>query len=234
MQQVHEIDGRALHLEHQIRNPGGKIVVAEVGDDTDDQAADGGHHGGVDAVGEQGDVDVVAGLGHVEESLDHTHDGAEESDHRGAAGDGGERRETPLQAGDFDVAGILDGGLDVAQGPSDPLDALADQAGDRGVITLAEREGGFDLAFVDVVADVVHEVLVHLGGTADQPPFLAENIDGYDAEDQEYDHQPAALAGHLDQGISLLLGNGLHGCGRSGRRISYGFGRLLGLETGLK
>ena len=166
---------------------------SEVGENTDDETADGGDHGGIDTAREQGDVDIVAGLRHVEECLDHTDDRSEESDHGRASGDGCEEGETFLEAGHFDVGGVLDRGLDISQGTSDALDALLDQTGDGGVVFLAEGDGGLDLALVDVVADVVHEVLSDLVGLADHPPLLSEDVDGDDGKGEEDEHEPASL-----------------------------------------
>ena len=205
---VHELDGRALHAVHQAGDAGRQEVVAEVGEDTDDQTADRGDHGGVDAAGQKGDVDVVAGVGHVEERLHHTDHGAEEADHRGAAGDGGEVGEALLEAGHLDVADILDGGLHVGGGLADAGDAGLDHPGDGRVVLAAERPGGLDLPFVDVVADVVDEILVNLAGLADDPPFLAEDVDGDHRQGEEHPHEPAAFRGHLEEGIRHLL---LHG-----------------------
>ena len=106
--------------------------------------------------------------------------------------------ETLLESGDLDVTCVLDRGLDVGQWPSDPLDALLDKTGDRGVILLAERKGAFHFTLVDIVADIPHEVLVDLLGFVDHPPFLAEDVDGYDGEDGEDNHQPSTLRCHLD------------------------------------
>ena len=117
------------------------------------------------------------GLGHVEECLDHTDDGSEESDHRSASGDGSEGRQTLLEPCDLNVSAVLDSRLDVVQRPSDSLDALLGDPGDRGIEFLAEGDSALDLSFVDIVTDIPHEVLVHLLGLVDHPPLLAEDVD---------------------------------------------------------
>ena len=203
---VHQRDGLALHLEYDIVDAGCEPVVAEVGDDADEQAAHGGHHGGVDTSGEEGDVDVAAGRGHVVEGLDHTDYGTEESDHRGASGHCGEHRKPFLKLGYLDVGHVLDCGLDVGQGIALALESFLDEAGDgRGVLT-AEADGRGGLSGPDELADVGHEVRVELSCLADGPETVAEDVDGYDGQDQEYDHQPSSGDGHLDEGH--LFGGG--------------------------
>ena len=227
---VDELHRGALHLVHQVGDLGGEPVVAEVGDDAHDETAHGGEHRGVDAVAEEGDVDVVAGLGHVEEGLDHTEHGAEEADHRGAAGDGGEDRETLLEAGDLDVAGVLDGGLDVGHRTAEAVDAGFDHPGDRIVILAAKGHGRLGLARFHVVADVVHEVRVDLGGLVQGPELPSDDVDGDDRENEENPHQRSAHGEHREEAFAHLGGLGGRGRGQLLRRLRGGLDQRVCLQ----
>ena len=128
-----------------------------------------------------------------------------------AAGNHGEEGESLFKPGHFQVAHVLHSRLDVSEGPADTLDALFHEPCYRRVVFGAERKGGFDLALVHIVFYIVDEILVDLVGLADHPYLFAENIDGDDGKDEEYDHEPTTLGGHVDKGIGHFLGG--H-CGR--------------------
>ena len=79
-----------------------------------------------------------------------------------------------------------------------------------------------------IIKKVIHskkssviKVFVNLAGAADHPPFLPEDIDGDDGQNQQDDHQPTALGGHFDEGIGHFL---LNGCSLLDRFSQYGGG----------
>ena len=206
---VHQLDGLALHLEYDVVDACGKPVVAEVGYDADEQTAYGGYHGGVDTAGEECDVDVAAGRGHVVEGLDHSDYGPEESDHRGSTCHCGEHRQSFFEFCNLDVGHVLDCCLDVGQGIALALEAFLDETCHGGGCLTAKADGRGCLAGADKLADIVHEVGNGLGGLADGPPAAANDIDGDNGQDQKYDHQPSSGDGHLDEGHLFGGGCGL-------------------------
>ena len=131
MQEVHEFGGFSLQHIDQLGDFGDENIIEHEGDDTDDQTADGGDHGGVDAAGKHGDVEVVGVGCHRVEGGDHTGDGAKESDHRGDTGDGGKGGELLFQTLHLQLASIFDGGGDVVEGLADTGKAFLNHAGER-------------------------------------------------------------------------------------------------------
>ena len=111
-------------------------------------------------------------------------------------------------------------GLYVGQRPSDPGNALLDQSCDRGVVFLAERQGRLELALVDIVPDVPHEVCVNVARLVDHPPFLSEDVECKDGENQENKHEPSSLQGHAQKAHFLLVRNDGGSGGCTGTRIS--------------
>ena len=87
-------------------------------------------------------------------------------------------------------------GLDVGQGIALAFESFLDEAGDRRGVLTAEADGRGGLSGPDKLADVGHEVRVELSCLADGPETVAEDVDGYDGQDQEYDHQPSSGDGH--------------------------------------
>ena len=104
-------------------------------------------------------------------------------------------------------AGILDSGLDVAQRPADALETLLHQACGRVVVFAAESDGGFGLAVVDIVADIVDEIVVDLGCASDLDKLFAEDVNRDDGKEQEDCHKPSALHCHVNERIRHLLRN---------------------------
>ncbi len=142
---------------------------------------------------------------------------AKEADHGAEGGNGGHERDTFLETCHFELAFVLDGGLDVGEGTSQTRKAFVHHAGKGRVGAFGERTGTVDIAFVDVLADAVHEEVVVVGfdGLAQGKVTLDGDVDCQCEKACKDEHNPTSFEGHVPEGDTFGRSNGSHGvyCG---------------------
>ena len=113
------------HIDESFANDTGlPIELSLHGYDTHYETTHGGDHSFVDTARKKGNVDVVAGIGHLPEGTHHTEHRAEEANHRRTRRDGGHHGKPLLELGYLKVAGILQSGLHLDGRTVDASEAL--------------------------------------------------------------------------------------------------------------
>jgi len=175
LNQFEEFGGCGFHAVHVFIDLGIEVGIAEVGQQTNDEAGSGGDHFGVDATcdGLQRKAFVL----HIEEQDDHTRDGAEEAQNRGYAGNGAEYGEVFFEEIKFQLAAILHGFLNIVNGLADAAKAFFDDIGEWCAGFSAGLLSAGEVAILDLLADTVHKQIVGDGCLADGKEALEEDVD---------------------------------------------------------
>ena len=127
------------------------------------------------------------------ESAHHADDGSQETHHRGNGGDGGQRGDPLFQTGDFQIALVFDSRADIFQRTTETGKTLVDHAGGGVIVAATQRDGRVQLALVDEIANIVHEVTLLLGGTVDYHQLLDKEIDGESQHQDQRDDNPQTV-----------------------------------------
>ena len=136
----------------------------------------------VNTAGEGADVALGSGAGNLEESLHHTSNGTQETDHGRTGGCGSEPVEAFLQLGNLHVAHVLDGDKHIVHWATYAAHAFLNHSGIWGVGVLAQLSGLVHFTAVDEVLDFLHESGILLRGAVHGEQSLKEDVEAHDGQ----------------------------------------------------
>ena len=205
-QQVHQSDGRFLHLAGDAVDTAQQVVVEHLQHHGHDQTEHGGEQCHLDTAGHDGRTDVVGG-GDLVEGQDHPHNGSQEPEHGGQCDEEADPGETALQATHFHTTVGHDGLLGDVQAFVGTVKALIEDAGHGTAGVAADLLGGVHATGLH---GILHagEQLVGVGGGHVQVDHTLDHEGETQDQAEQYGGHPygVTLDESVLEGLFALLG----------------------------